>query len=156
MTSPTPSPYPTARPGVLFVIEWHPEPWIGQHTDAGYTGPVPGAILHEIDGQHVLRVSPEPPGEMVEVYRGPDQSRYRWTPAEPEPEPEPDPDECYPPDACDLYKPCDVHCLNCERRYADHTERDRIGCQADLWGVDSLTDRQQTIYHLGYEPAPIE
>lgn len=44
-----------------------------------------------------------------------------------------------PPDA-------DTECFNCGGQYADHSYRDELGCQADMFGVESLPERQQVIY----------
>ena len=64
--------------------------------------------------------------------------------------------DCYPPNACAEYRGCDVHCFNCGQPHDEHTDRDRIGCQADLHGVASLPEDDQVIYELGYRPAPTD
>ena len=45
-------------------------------------------------------------------------------------------------------------CWNCGLAASHHTPAESIGCQADMWGVESLTEYQQTVYETGYPPPP--
>ena len=71
-------------PGVWFVVTTEPNGrrprYITAYPNDGHRGPVPRARLVDVDGHTVLRVDPEPPGQLIEEYRGADGSRYRWTP----------------------------------------------------------------------------